>query len=76
MKSALIAIGTLALGASALYFLDPARTRSALARRLPIPYRGSGATMRHSSAPVEPGEVEEITGTTVPPHSASPQSSY
>jgi len=69
MKSALIAIGTLALGASALYFLDPARTRAALARRLPIPYRGPSTTMRRSSAAVEPGEVEEITGTTVPPRS-------
>ncbi|KON80514.1 hypothetical protein PA01_01610 [Azoarcus sp. PA01] len=77
MKSALIAIGTLALGASALYFLDPARTRGALSRRLPIPYRGPGAaTMRRSSAPAEPGEVEELTGTTMPPQSSLPQSNY
>ncbi|NMG54489.1 hypothetical protein [Aromatoleum aromaticum] len=71
MKPALIAIGTLALGASALYFLDPARTRGARARRLPIPCQGPGATtMRRSSPPAEPGEVEEITGTTVPPQSS------
>lgn len=68
MKSALLAIGTLALGASALYFLDPARMRARV-RRLPVPYRSPISMKQRSSPPAEPGEVEEITGTTVPPHS-------
>lgn len=60
MKSALFALGALALGASAYYYLDPKRARTSAGAR-----RGSWRppTLAGSNATVEPGEIEEIAGT-------------
>jgi len=65
MKSALIAIGSLALGASALFYLDAARLRRSRDRTLPLVYGGPGGTgaiRLGARRPSEPGEVEEIVG--------------
>lgn len=67
MKSALIAIGSLALGASALFLLDSARLRRNRDRdrSLPLAYSGPGSarpTFARTGRPTEPGEVEEFLG--------------
>ncbi|WP_332675135.1 hypothetical protein [Aromatoleum sp.] len=60
MKSALFALGALALGASAYYYLDPKRAR--------VPAGGSRRgswrppALGANEANVEPGEIEEIAG--------------
>lgn len=60
MKSALFALGALALGASAYYYLDPKRARASAGVS-----RGSWRppTLGRNDASVEPGEIEEIAGT-------------
>ena len=68
MKSALFAIGAVALGASALYYLDPKRARAGAQGR-----RGSWRPPADDgrNASVEPGEIEEIAGSpAVAPFSA------
>jgi hypothetical protein len=60
MKSALFALGALALGASAYYYLDPKRARATSGGR-----HGSWRppALGRNDASVEPGEIEEIAGT-------------
>lgn len=65
MKSALFALGALALGASAYYYLDPKRARAIAggSRRGSWRPPAIGSSDTHSRRHVEPGEIEEITGT-------------
>lgn len=64
MKSALFALGALALGASAYYYLDPKRARTGAgggrAGSWRPPSLGEDAGRYRN---VEPGEIEEIAGT-------------
>lgn len=66
MKSALMTLGALALGATALYWLDPKRT--GFRRHAHAHGGGSWRTARYSgpdarhSRPAEPAEIEEIAG--------------
>lgn len=63
MKSALIAIGSLALGASALLY--SARMRRAHGSSLPLVYSGprsSRLSRREARRQNEPAEVEELVG--------------
>jgi len=65
MKSTLFAIGALALGASALYYLDPKRARAAARgdhRRGSWRPPARGDSDVGSRGNVEPGEIEEIAG--------------
>jgi hypothetical protein len=65
MKPTLFALGALALGASALYYLDPKRARAGAGRSArtdrwsPSSFAGRDPSLsRHD----EPGEIEEIAG--------------
>lgn len=78
MKSALVAIGALALGASAFYYLDPKRARAVAQGRTrrggwSPPARGESDV--GSRGNVEPGEIEEIAGSpAVSPTARTPSS--